>query len=122
MKKFRSATAVAAVALGLTLSIQSLPAAANPVTGARATCNYGTTVYDWSNRDPRDCTNHYWVFDSKGQPILHIKPTYKESPVWTALKTGYNATQNWCSSNSATCGIITSAGVTFVFTLLTNRN
>ncbi|MGZ0069728.1 hypothetical protein [Microbacterium arborescens] len=34
--------------------------------------------------------------------------------IWPYVVRGYQATQDWCSKNSLTCGVITSVGVTIV--------
>lgn len=123
MKKFFGI--MSAAMMGLSLSFGGMVAGAVPAqaAGEYARCNNGITVRDWTGKDPRDCTPSgvYWLYNSNGQAIMKIQQANRTSPVWDAIKAGYSATQNWCSSNSATCSVMSSAAVAYVTYLITNR-
>jgi hypothetical protein len=113
---------LALATLGLSLSAGGMVAGAESAqaAGNYARCTNGITTRDWTGKDPRDCTpsGTYWLYNSSGTPIMKLQSAQRSSPLWDAIKHGYTATQNWCSNNSATCGIVTSVGVTAVWGLL----
>lgn len=75
----------------------------------------------WTNKDPRTCEGHYTVrqfgpdLPYQGKVIFQ---TYYGAPgyqrMWNAVASGYQATQDWCADNSATCAVVTSVGVSIV--------
>ena len=80
--------------------------------------------YLFTGNDPRDCHGDYSVYDfstgaTQGTLIFHVQ-TDNDSidALWQAVGQGYQSAQDWCSSNSLTCGVITSAGVTVVANLI----
>jgi hypothetical protein len=113
---------LSALVMGVSLSVGGMVATANSAeaAGNYARCNNGITLRDWTGKDPRDCTpsGTYWLYNSAGTPIMKLQQAPHGSPLWNAIKQGYTATQNWCSNNSATCGIVTSVGVTALWGLL----
>lgn len=45
------------------------------------------------------------------RPVLVLQIHNGGVGVWTAIRNGYTATQNWCANNSFTCAVVTSVGV-----------
>lgn len=120
MKKLYSIAAVTAMGLSLGVGGLVVDAAPAQAAGNYARCTNGITTRDWTGKNPKDCTpsGTYWLYNSAGTPLVKISQASRTSPVWEAIKTGYTAAQNWCSNNSLTCGIITSAGVVVVAGLI----
>jgi hypothetical protein len=82
----------------------------------KALCNN----YLWNDKNPRDCHGSYAVYDfstgaTRGTLVFHVETdTGSADQLWDAVSRGYAATQDWCSSNSFTCSIVTSVGVSIV--------
>lgn len=115
-----------AVAMSLSLGVGGLVAGAAPAqaAGKYARCNNGITLRDWTGKDPRTCTpsGTYWLYSSRGTPILKVQRVSNGSPLWDAIGQGYTATQRWCSNNSASCSVVSSAAVSYVLYLFTHRS
>lgn len=92
-------------------------ASASQADGNFAQCYLGTTVQDWSNKNPRDCTGAgtYWLWENN-QPVLKIQGG--SGSFWDNLEKGNRALQDWCSNNSFTCALVTGAGLLAVQPLL----
>lgn len=80
----------------------------------RAICNRSQ---NWDGKDPRKCKGIYEVFDLTspqhgGKTIMFLQNP--GTNVWNAIARGYAATQKWCASNSFTCAVVTSVGVSLV--------
>lgn len=104
---------LAIVAMLFGLGLTAGPAQASPADGNYAQCIYGTTVADWTGKNPRDCTTAgTYALLQNWNVVLKIYPTTDSSMAWNVIQEGYTSAQSWCSSNSMTCGILTSAGVT----------
>jgi hypothetical protein len=121
MKRFlTSALTVLAMVLGLGLAAS--PAHASPADGNYAQCIYGTTVADWTGKNPQDCTGAgTYALLQNWNVVLKIYPT-TDSTAWNVMREGYSSAQSWCSSNSLTCGVLTSAGVSIAVILLGPAN
>lgn len=117
MKKIASTITACAIASTLTLASGPLapPAQASVADGNYATCQSGTTVADFTGRDPSLCKTGYILYKDN-KVVLHIRPTNKD--VWKAFKNGYSAAQDWCKNNSLTCTVVTGVGVALVSPLI----
>ena len=121
MRRVVSGWAAAAM-LATSIGLGGMVATASPAeaAGGYARCTNGITTRDWTGKNPKDCTpsGTYWLYDSAGKPLMKVTQANRTSPVWTAIKQGYTAAQNWCKNNSLTCGVVTAAGVVIVSGLI----
>lgn len=65
-------------------------------------------------RNPKSCSGIYQVYQwnaAMQRPVLVLQIHNGGVGVWTAIRNGYTATQNWCANNSFTCAVVTSVGV-----------
>lgn len=92
-----------------TMTIQSKEG--EDATGTRATCTYSggvTKTYDWTGKKPKTCGQLYRLYKN-GKVVLTVNNT--SSPgFWGIASQGYTAVNKWCSTNSFTCALVTSAG------------
>jgi hypothetical protein len=107
---------VVALLFSIGLVFSAAPAQASPADGNYAQCYGGTTVYDWTGKDPSTCQSGSYVLLKDWQVVLRIEPG--RSDVWGAVKQGYAAAQQWCSQNSLTCTVMTGIGVAIVSPLI----
>lgn len=104
-------------ASGFTVSPGVTLTEASAVTARGATQRWaicGTT--NWGSKNPKTCKSSYTVYDwnsAMQRPVIKFQVT-NGTNIWPYVAKGYKATQDWCSKNSLTCGIITSVGVTIV--------
>jgi len=95
-------------------------------TSIAATAAAGNIYQCYSGTSPRQSTTFinpttscqsydYWILTANYQPVWHNAGVRGDSPLWTAVRTAYWAVQNWCSQNSATCGVITTVGSAILF-------
>ncbi|MGW9404785.1 hypothetical protein ACWGQ2_12580 [Arthrobacter sp. NPDC055585] len=110
------ATLFAGLLVAVGLAFTATPAQASPADGNYAQCQVGTTVQDWTGKDPRDCTTGTYALLENWTVVLQIQPGQRD--VWEEIKQGYEAAQAWCSNNSLTCTVVTGIGVALVSPLL----
>jgi hypothetical protein len=75
----------------------------------KAICNRSD---DWTSKDPQDCHGDYTVYDTSTpeRPTVLFSIETPADSIWPAVRQGYQAAQDWCSSNSLTCAVITAVG------------
>jgi hypothetical protein len=67
---------------------------------------------NFKDRNPSDCHSDYTVYDVRGdRPTVLLYLQGPGQDAWAAIAQGYQAAQDWCASNSLTCSVVTSIGV-----------
>lgn len=113
---------ISSVLVAVLLSLSALFAVTAPAQAAGANyerCSGGTTFYDWSGKNPKDCKSGVYLMVRDGKEVLKMKT---DRPWWEGMQEGYEAAQKWCSENTLTCNILTSVGIAAVMPLLAPAN
>lgn len=93
------------------------PAAAAPPAGVKTYCMQAgpaSVKRSWDGKDPQSCATTYWI-EKNGTKVMQLNVGEANrakirAKMWGAMKGDYDAAQDWCSGNSLTCTLVTSAG------------
>lgn len=107
-------TKLAGAVAGLALGAAALsPTPAMAASSEKITCNASNptgTQVNWKGKDPKKCSGVYMI-QKNGKVVLRVNNNKNGPGFYGVAKEGYDATQKWCSKNSATCGVVTAVGV-----------
>jgi hypothetical protein len=116
MKRIFTIVAALMLAFG---GVFGISAAANAApSGTHTICMQGNLMIprSWDGKDPKTCRGKYQIYKD-GKVVLGVN-NLNMNVRWDIMKKSYRDAQNWCASNSLTCAIVTSAGVSILIGLL----